>query len=424
MKTIKLPKSAKKWVMRMNYESELNFFCDVLEKCHIHTSMLSVVDAIGATVDSRFQSIVGYFSKFDVSVQQIIGNVENGTKYLLRNEFNLRYVCIRIPILSEKNILFIGPYLSAPMSSKDFLEICERMSIAPTAQKVLREYYATLPIIASNDRIFSMLDAFCERIWQTSSFEIVEFNKNYSLPIFPSDTIPRGESVDEILASAEMMEHRYAFENEIIRAVSLGQRHKETMLASDFNEQMFEKRVADPVRNAKNYCIIMNTLLRKAAEQGGVHPIHIDKLSSKFAGRIELANDTKGISELMKEMFSSYCRLVNKHSTGKYSPIVKKTIMLIDTDISAELSLATLARAQGISGGYLATVFKKETGKTVSEYIRDRRIEHAKYLLNTTHLQVQTVALHCGIMDVQYFSKIFKKQIGKTPKEYREDARR
>ena len=242
--------------------------------------------------------------------------------------------------------------------------------------------------------------------------------------MFPADTTTRGESVDEMLASAEMMEHRYAFENEMIRAVELGQRHKETLLDSMFSEQQFERRVPDPVRNGKNYCIIMNTLLRKAAERGGVHPIHIDKLSSKFAGRIEMVTDSKKISELMKEMFSSYCRLVSKHSTASYSPIVKKTVMLIDSDISAELSLATLAEAQGISGGYLATLFKKETGKTISEYIRDRRIEHAKYLLNTTHLQIQTVALHCGIMDVQYFSKIFKKQIGKTPKEYREDAKK
>jgi YesN/AraC family two-component response regulator len=186
---------------------------------------------------------------------------------------------------------------------------------------------------------------------------------------------------------------------------------------------MFEKRIQDPVRNAKNYCIIMNTLLRKAAEHGGVHPVHIDKLSSKFAARIELVTDTKKVSEFMREMFSSYCRLVQKHSTRHYSPIVKKTVILFEADISAELSLATLAKQQGVSSGYLATVFKKETGKTVSEYVRDKRIEHAKYLLSMTHLQVQTVALHCGIMDVQYFSKIFKKQIGKTPKEYREDVR-
>jgi len=58
--------------------------------------------------------------------------------------------------------------------------------------------------------------------------------------------------------------------------------------------------------------------------------------------------------------------------------------------------------------------------KTVSEYVRYKRIEHAKYLLGTTHLQIQTVAQHCGIMDVQYFLKAFKKEVGKTPKEYRE----
>jgi YesN/AraC family two-component response regulator len=115
---------------------------------------------------------------------------------------------------------------------------------------------------------------------------------------------------------------------------------------------------------------------------------------------------------------------VYKHSIKRYSPIVQKTILVIDSDISAELSLKTLAQKQCISSGYLASIFKKETGKTVSEYIKDRRIEHAIYLLTTTHLQIQTVALHCGIMDVQYFSKVFKKKTGKNPKEFRESARR
>ena len=220
------------------------------------------------------------------------------------------------------------------------------------------------------------------------------------------------------------MEARYSFENELIRAVSLGQQHKENLLAAAFNEQVFEKRVADPIRNAKNYCIIMNTLLRKAAENGGVHPLYIDRISSKFASKIELISDMNALAPFMREMFSSYCRLVYKHSMKQYSPIVKKTILVIDADISAELSLNNLAEKQGISAGYLATIFKKETGKTVSEYIKDKRIEHAMYLLDTTHLQIQTIALHCGIMDIQYFSKVFKKKIGKTPKEYRENARK
>ena len=126
----------------------------------------------------------------------------------------------------------------------------------------------------------------------------------------------------------------------------------------------------------------------------------------------------------MREMFRAYCRLVRKHSMTRFSGVTQKAILLIDSDLSANLSLSSLAAAQGITPGYLSSVFKKDTGKTVCEYIRDRRMRHAAHLLSTTRLQIQTVALHCGIMDVQYFSKIFKKQLGKTPKEYRESARK
>ena len=163
----------------------------------------------------------------------------------------------------------------------------------------------------------------------------------------------------------------------------------------------------------------MNTLLRKAAESGGVHPMYIDKASSEFALKIERLPDMSAVSDLMREMFASYCRLVRKHSMKDLSPIVQKAVLIIDADLSANLSLATLAEHLEVSSGYLCAIFKKETGKTVSEYIREKRIKYAVHLLSTTKLQVQTIALHCGIVDIQYFSKIFKKQVGMTPNEYR-----
>ena len=406
----------------MDYEWELNFFCDVLKKSHIQTTILSPRDEVVAMIDSRLSSIVGFRS--GLTVQKMVGNIELNTKYKLSDEFRLQYICLRLPTTEEKNVLFIGPYLSAPLSSREVLEIGERAKISPDAHKLIKEYYLSVPVVPDHDRFFALVDTFCERIWQTHSFAIVELNKSYGLSVVAMDSPSKGECFDEMEASIKMLEARYSFENELIRAVILGQQHKENMLAAAFDEQMFEKRAADPVRNAKNYCIIMNTLLRKAAEQGGVHPLHIDRISSRYAVKIEQISDTKTLALFMKEMFSSYCRLVYKHSMKQYSSIVKKTILVIESDISAELSLNNLAQKQGISAGYLATIFKKETGKTVSEYIKDKRIEYAMHLLDTTHLQVQTVALHCGIMDVQYFSKIFKKKIGKTPKEYREDARR
>ena len=404
----------------MNYEYELNFFTDILKKCHIPTAIISTHDPAESMMAPQLASILGFHPKLRVG--ETLGTIESKTKYLLSNELKFHYIYLRLPILSEKNILMIGPYLTAPLSSKDILELGERAGIPVGAQKPLREYYSSVPILAEGDRLFVMIDAFCERLWETPSFAIVELNRSYGQSLLPLDNTSHHENY-EIEANIKMMEMRYAMENELIRAVTLGQQHKENLIMSQLNDNMFERRVADPVRNAKNYCIIMNTLLRKAAENGGVHPIYIDSTSSKFAIRIELLTDTKGCSAMMREMFSTYCRLVYKHSTKDYSPIVQKTILVIDSDISAELSLKTLAQKQGISSGYLATIFKKETGKTVSEYIKDKRIEHAMYLLSTTHLQIQTVALHCGIMDVQYFSKIFKKKTGKSPKEYRETTR-
>ena len=105
----------------------------------------------------------------------------------------------------------------------------------------------------------------------------------------------------------------------------------------------------------------MNTLLRKAAEQGGVHPLHIDRISSRIATKIEQIANVKTVPDMMREIFSSYCRLVRKHVTNKYSNVVKNTILMIEADISAELSLHDLARRQNITAEYLATVFKKET---------------------------------------------------------------
>ena len=78
-----------------------------------------------------------------------------------------------------------------------------------------------------------------------------------------------------------------------------------------------------------------------------------------------------------------------------------------------------LARLQGISPSYLSTLFKKETGKTLTDYVQQRRVGYARQLLASTKLQVQTIAQYCGIPDVNYFSKTFKKYAGMTPMEYR-----
>ena len=163
----------------------------------------------------------------------------------------------------------------------------------------------------------------------------------------------------------------------------------------------------------------MNTLLRKAAENGGVHPIYIDSVSSSYAKRIEELPSVEHIGKFMVEIFRAYSNLVKNHSISKYSPAVQKTIITVDADLTADLSLKAMSKLNNVSAGYLSSLFKKETGQTLTEFVNRRRIKMAKKLLKTTNLQVQTIAQHCGILDLQYFTKLFKKYEGITPKEYR-----
>ncbi len=407
----------------MFYENELRFLCEILKKCRVKVSFRTPDDPILKVLDDNFKMLFVENNDVTTSIKDFLIELKPNTIYKLSSPFKLNYLFFLLPHTTNETVMSIGPYISDKVDYRLILEIGEKYFVSPAKQKTLRDYYSSIPVITESDRIFTMIDTFAERIWGgVGSFTMVDTNNDlYHNTQILNKVV--SDNQDDVLVNMKLMENRYDYENEIMLAVSLGNDHKVAQIMSNLSTYNFDKRVADSVRNLKNYCIVMNTLLRKAAEEGGVHPIYLDELSSSYAIKIEQLSTAELVEELMSDMLKSYCRLVRKHSTKKYSSTVQKTITLIDYDLSANLTLSSLAKTQNISSGYLSTIFKKETGKTVTEYILDKRVNHAMRLLGTTRLQVQTVALHCGIMDVQYFSKIFKRKTGKTPKEFRESVK-
>lgn len=221
--------------------------------------------------------------------------------------------------------------------------------------------------------------------------------------------------------SLKNLEQRYEKENIFIKAVSQGNIRKcEQMLSASNYTFAIEKRTEDSLRNLKNYTIIFNTLLRKAAELGKVHPYYIDKISSDFAVKIEKLSSVEEGKQLHRDMVQSYCRLVQIHFSKAYSPIIQRVTAKIDADLTSDLSLRAQAEDLCVNASYLSSHFKKEVGITYSEYVNKKRIEYAVKLLKTTNLQVQDVAQRCGMFDSNYFSKVFKKYMHLTPLKYRE----
>lgn len=406
----------------MHYINELNLLCEVFKKNFVNINVVSMKDNLSKIFDDNFARIFKISDFNAITVEKYIGKINPETLYRTSDSYGFNYMYMLLDNNKDSMIVFIGPFTDTILSSSKVMEIAEKNGISPAKNRTFSELYSNIPIIDENSPLLTMIMVFCERLWHKKDFAVSDIKSELQFPVSPINHSFEPDS-ENVLVNMEAMEKRYNYENEMMQAISSGQINKLDFVIGNFNYNLLKKRTNDTLRNMKNYCIIMNTLSRKAAQNGGVHPIYIDKVSSEFALKIELLQKTESVSALMIEMFKSYCRLVKKHSMKNYSPIVQRTIAIIDSDISANLTLSTIAKQQNLSAGYLSAVFKQETEKTLTEYIRDKRIKHAEYLLGTTRLQIQTVALHCGIVDVHYFSKIFKKQTGKTPKEYRDKLR-
>ena len=407
----------------MYYESELRFLTDIFNKCRLQTLILDYSATLDSRIDYGLRKLIGNDVAYKKSVPEFFCELEADTVYKFVDGLSCRYVLFLLPSIERKTVFCIGPYLSAELTNAHILEKAETFGIDPKDTSQLESYYGSIPCLPETSRIFTALDVFIEKVFGGSNnYSVVDINnESNKLDISQQKKDPSDPEISAM--NMKMMEARYAYENELIQAVSQGQTHKAGIILSNFSHLSFESRLSNPVRNLKNYCIIMNTLLRKAAENGGVHPIYLDSISSTFARKIEQLTSTESVQDLMVEMFKSYCRLVKKHSMKQYSAPVQKAIIYIDSDLTANLTLSAIAQTQNVSASYLSWLFKQETGETITEHVNQKRIKKAMNLLETTNLQVQTIAQHCGILDVQYFSKVFKKYTGKTPKEYRESSK-
>ncbi len=83
------------------------------------------------------------------------------------------------------------------------------------------------------------------------------------------------------------------------------------------------------------------------------------------------------------------------------------------------LSLDEISEHVGFNASYFATLFRKETNRTVVDYITEVRIKQARELLRTTRMTVQEICEAVGYRDGKYFLKTFKKETGVSPNEYR-----
>ena len=408
----------------MFYDAELHFLQSVLKKCRVQTQVINAKENPESTLDLGLRTLLEIDNHFERPLVEVLGEISRNTIHLLTDGYMCKYIYLQLPGDDLENVLVIGPYQNKVFNHEEILELAEKNSVLPSKMHDFESYYSGLPLVGDEGQLISLVDTFGEFIWNGSSnYRFAEFELETNFDNFTATGIINKSlsEHDGLTWNTKLVEARYDFENEFLFAVTQGNYPKAKHLMSQLNSIQIDQRNSDPIRNIKNYAIVINTLFRKAVERGGVHPIHIDSVSGEFAKKIELRSTVDDIYKLIFEMVKVYCQLVNKYSVRDYSPTVQKVVVMIESNLSSDLTLSELASTLNINASYLSTVFKKETGKTITAYVNEKRIELAQELLKTTNLQIQTIAQYCGIIDVHYFTRLFKKTTGLSPKQFREE---
>lgn len=83
------------------------------------------------------------------------------------------------------------------------------------------------------------------------------------------------------------------------------------------------------------------------------------------------------------------------------------------------LNISKISTMMIVSPRYFQTLFKKETGESVTSFIRRYKIEKACDYLRETNYTISKIMELVDMNDTKNFFKTFKNQVGVTPKEYR-----
>lgn len=158
------------------------------------------------------------------------------------------------------------------------------------------------------------------------------------------------------------------------------------------------------------------------------------QLSQFFAQKFQISlqilsgNETDYVSlpkqaELLKNQADSALQNIEDiDETEKSELIVKKIMTLVKKNKT--ITREELAGQVFLSPDYMAKIFKKETGKKISDYLSEVKLEEAKYRLSETNQSISQIASSLAYSNFSYFSRMFKTETGLSPGEYRKKYRK
>lgn len=337
--------------------------------------------------------------------------------------YNEKYFMIQVVDQEQFNgTIVVGPVLPIELTGDRLQALVHDLSTQQNIREPLLQYYESLSRISS------------------LSFIHISMNLYYMLyqkKLDPAEVILNNKLVGEQILEIEdpnitislrredvSLHHDLMYEKKLFQYIKEG-RKEEFLKAYKLSPERGEIGVLSKksqLRNRKNIGITAITLATRAAMEGGLHHEIAYTLSDLYIQELEELSDIKTADTLIEQALSDFAERVRKNKQQKYSKPINMCLNHIFNHLYEDITLSRLANLVEMHPNYLSTLFKKEVGLSIAEYIQQTKIEEAKSLLIFTNYSLLKIATMLKFHDQSYFTKIFKKYTGITPRKYKNSS--
>ncbi len=183
---------------------------------------------------------------------------------------------------------------------------------------------------------------------------------------------------------------------------------------------------ASPLQSRKFLFVADVTVCCRFCIEGGMSAKESYGLSDLYIRRTDACETDDDVEALYGAMMMDYATRMHeirkKQRSLTYSPKVLLCIEYIQNHLHDRITVAMLAEELEMNASYLSTLFAKETGLSVSAFIREQKLTAAKHLLTYNEYSCTDIAEYLGFSGESHFCALFTKQEGLSPKEYRKSV--
>lgn len=220
----------------------------------------------------------------------------------------------------------------------------------------------------------------------------------------------------------ENLHSLYETELTFYTAVQSGDWDKVSKVMSPLTSKGLGQLSKNPVRNLQYHLIISIALITRFCIEGGLDQEAAYSLSDLFIQKADQCVREKDITQLHHTMVFEYTNRMAKLST---KPVTSKPIVLcldyIHKHLHDPLNLQDVSEYVGLNATYLSTLFKKEMGMSMVQYVQQQKVEAAMNMLKYSDYPYADISNYFAFSSHSHFISVFKKHTGMTPKKYRDE---